>query len=155
VTAAPRHLVAAASVAAAVVAAAVVRPAVVVTEAGARPIVLLRGQSGRIRFVNSVTGRPVEIGFRVGTRFHDFAMRTDAATEEYYTSGLYALNEVASREATNALRFCSVTGVHLSVGFHELDARGGCLEVTLPWTPFSAGASSRPPSSGRSTTSGW
>ncbi len=150
-----RHVVAGASAAAAVLAAAVVRPAVVATDAGARVIVLLRGQSGRIRFVNSVTGRPVEIDFRVGTAFHDFAMRTDSATEEYYTSGLYAVNEVASRDSTSALRFCSVNGIHLSVGFHELDARDGCLEVTLPWTGFSAGSSSSWRSSGRSTTSGW
>ncbi len=150
-----RHLVAGASVAAAVLAAAVVRPAVVETDRGARTIVLLRGQSGRIRFVNSVTGRPVEIDFRVGTRFHDFVMRTDRATEEYYTNGLYAVNDVVSRDATAALRFCSVNGIHLSVGFHELDARDGCLEVTLPWTGFFGGPSSSSRSSGRSTTSGW
>ncbi len=149
-----RQVAAGAALAMAVLAAAVVRPAVVTTDGGARVLVLLRGQSGRIRFVNSVTGRPVEIDFRVGTRFEDFAMRTDPATEEYYTNGLYAVNAVVSRDATSALRFCSVSGIHLSVGFHELDARGGCLEITLPWTGFFGGPSSSSPSSGRSTTSG-
>jgi hypothetical protein len=151
---AARHLLVGVGLAAAGLA-WLVRPAVVETDGGSRLLVLLRGQSGKIRFVNSVTGRPVEIGFRVGTLFHDFAMATDRATEEYYTGGLYAVNEVASHESTNALRFCSMKGIHLSVGLHELDARNGCLEVTLPWTPFSGERSSSPRSSGRSTTSTW
>jgi hypothetical protein len=145
----------AAGLAAAGLAVAFVRPAVVATDEGTRLLLLVRGQSGRISFVNSVTGRPVEIRFRVGTLFHDFAMRTDAATEEYYTSGLYAVNDVVSRDATDALRLCSVAGIHLSLGFHDLDARDGCLEVTLPWTSSSDGPSSSSRSSARSTTSGW
>lgn len=132
-----------------------VRPARVTTEAGSSLVVLLRGQAGRIRFVNSVTGRPVEIDFHVGARFDRFAMKTDALTEQYYTGGVYAVNDVVSRDATDALRFCSMSGIHLSLGFHELDARGGCLEVTLPWTSSSAGPSTSSRSSGRSTTSGW
>ncbi len=132
-----------------------VRPAVATTEGRSRLLVLLRGQPGRIRFVNSVTGRPVEIGFRVGTRFHEFAMKTDRATEEYYTDGLYAVNDVVAHDSTNTLRFCSMKGIRLSVGFYELDARNGCLEVTLPWTSFSGERFSSWPSSGRSTTSGW
>ncbi len=134
---------------------AFLRPALATTDSGSRLLVLLRGQAGSIRFVNSVTHRPVEIDFRIGARFDRVAMRTDAATEEYYTSGLYAVNEVVSRDATAALRFCSVNGIHVSLGFHELDARDGCLEITLPWTGFFAGRSSSSRSSGRSTTSGW
>src|SRR5512146_1355893 len=101
--------------------AALVRPAVVTTESGTRLLLLLREQSGHIRFVNSVTGRPVDIAFRIGTRFSGFEMRTDPGTEEYYTSGLYPLNEVASRQSTGVLRFCSIQGMHLTLGFHELD----------------------------------
>lgn len=121
-------------------AAALLRPAVVRTDGGTRLLVLLRGQSGHVRFVNSVTGRPVDIAFRIGTRFSGFEMRTDPGTEEYYTSGLYAVNDVAARESTESLRFCSIEGMHLTLGFHELDVKGGCLEVTLRWTT-SSGAS--------------
>lgn len=112
----------------------VLRPAVATTEDGSRLLVLLRGQPGRIQFVNSVTGRPVAIRFRVGTRFDGFAMSTDPATEEYYTSGLYSMSDVVSKQSTNTLRFCSVKGIHLVLGFHELDVRNGCLEVKLLWT---------------------
>ncbi len=109
----------------------VVRPAVVTTEAGSRLLVLLRGQAGRIEFVNSVTGQPVQIRFRVGTRFDHFSMRTDPTTEDYYTNGVYAVNDVVSNQSTRSLRFCSVKGIHLDLGFHRLDVHGGCLEVHL------------------------
>ncbi len=108
------------------------RAAVVTTDHGARRLWVLRGQAGAIRFVNSVTGRPVEIDFRIGARFDRFAMRTDAATEEYYTAGLYPVNDVVSRDATAVLRFCSVAGIQLVLGFHHLDVKDGCLEVKLP-----------------------
>jgi hypothetical protein len=117
--------------------AAVVRPAVVRTEDGARLLVLWRGQSGRIAFVNSVTGRPVAIRFRIGNLFHGFEMRTDAVTEDYYTNGLYLVNDVVSGESTNALRFCSMKGIHLTLGSHELESSDGCLEVELLWTACS------------------
>ena len=118
-------------------AAVLLRPAIATTEKGSRLLVLLRWQSGRIQFVNSVTGRPVAIRFRVGTAFDRFAMTTDPATEEYYTNGVYRLNDVTSTQSTNALRFCSMNGIHLTLGFHDLDVRNGCLEVKLLWTPCS------------------
>lgn len=113
-------------------AAALVRPAVATTDTGSRLLLLVRGQSGSIRFVNSITHRPVEIDFRIGSRFERFDMRTDAGTEEYYSAGLYPVNDVASRDATRVLRFCSMAGMHLTLGFHELDIKDGCLEVKLP-----------------------
>jgi hypothetical protein len=112
----------------------VLKPAVVTTEDQTRLLMLVRWQSGQIRFVNSVTGKPVVIRFRVGGLFHDFAFRTDEATEEYYTSGLYALNEVVARDSTDTLRFCSVKGIRLTVGFYDLDVKDGCVEVRLLWT---------------------
>jgi hypothetical protein len=111
---------------------AFLRPALATTDSGSRLLVLLRGQAGSIRFVNSVTHRPVEIDFRIGARFDRFAMRTDAGTEEYYTAGLYAVNDVAAREATDVLRFCSMSGMHVTLGWSELDVKDGCLEVKLP-----------------------
>lgn len=117
---------------AALAALALVRPAVATTDSGSRLLVLLRGQAGSIRFVNSVTHRPVEIAFRIGARFDRFAMRTDPGTEEYYTAGLYAVNDVAARDATDVLRFCSMNGMHVTLGWTELDVKDGCLEVKLP-----------------------
>lgn len=109
------------------------KPAVVRTEDHSRLLVLLRWQSGQIRFVNSVTGRPVVIHFRIGSLFHDFAVRTDDTTEEYYTNGLYSLNEVVAKESTDILRFCSVRGIRLTLGCYDLDVKDGCLEVRLLW----------------------
>jgi hypothetical protein len=111
----------------------VLKPAVVKTEDHSRLLVLLRWQSGQIRFVNSVTNRPVVIHFRIGSLFHEFAVNTDAATEEYYTNGLYSLNKVVARDSTDVLRFCSVKGMRVTLGFYDLDVKDGCLEVRLLW----------------------
>jgi hypothetical protein len=109
------------------------KPAVVRTEDHSRLLVLLRWQSGQIRFVNSVTGRPVVIHFRIGGLFHDFAVKTDETTEDYYTNGLYSLNEVVAEESTDSLRFCSIKGIRLTLGFYDLEVKDGCLEVKLLW----------------------
>ena len=109
------------------------KPAVVKTEDHSRLLVLMRWQSGQIRFVNSVTRRPVVIHFRIGSLFHDFAVSTDETTEDYYTNGLYTLNEVVAKDATDVLRFCSVKGMRLKLGFYDLDVKNGCLEVKLLW----------------------
>ena len=110
------------------------KPAVVKTDNHSRLLVLLRWQSGDIRFINSVTGRPVAIHFRIGGVFRDFTVTTDETTEAYYTSGLYSMNEAVSKESTNTLRFCSIKGIHLTLGFYDLDLKGDCLEVRLLWT---------------------
>jgi hypothetical protein len=110
-----------------------IKPAVVRTEDHSRLLVLLRWQSGQIRFVNSVTGRPVVIHFRIGSLFHDFAVRTDETTEEYYTNGLYSLNEVVAEESTDMLRLCSIKGIRLTLGFYDLEVEDGCLEIKLLW----------------------
>jgi hypothetical protein len=112
---------------------AVLKPAVVKTEDHSRLLVLLRWQSGHIRFVNSVTNSPVIIHFRIGGLFHDFTVSTDEATKEYYTNGLYSLNEVVAKDSTDVLQFCSVKGIRLTLGFYDLDVKDGCLEVRLLW----------------------
>jgi hypothetical protein len=109
------------------------KPAVVKTEDHSGLLVLLRWQSGQIRFVNSVTRRPVAIHFRIGGLFHDFAVITDETTEDYYTNGLYSMNDVLAKESTDSLRFCSVKGMRLTLGFYDLDVKDGCLEVRLLW----------------------
>ena len=111
-----------------------VKPAVVRTDRDSRLLVLLRWQSGEIRFTNSVTGGPVAIHFRITGQFQDFAVTTNEATEAYYTSGLYSMNEALSTNATQTLRFCSIKGIHLTLGFYHFDVKNGCLEVKLLWT---------------------
>jgi hypothetical protein len=112
----------------------ILKPAVVHTDNHARLLVLFRGQSGVIRFVNSVTEKPVAIHFRIGSRFQDFSFVTDETTEAYYTSGLFSLNEAVSKESKEALRFCSMKGISLKLGFYDLHVKGGCLEAKLLWT---------------------
>ncbi len=109
------------------------KPAVVKTEDHYRLLVLLRWQSGQIRFVNSVTNRPVAIHFRIGGLFHDFVVSTDETTEGYYTNGLYKLNELVAKDSTDTLRFCSIQGIRLTLGFYDFDVKDGCLEVRLLW----------------------
>jgi len=113
---------------------AVVKPAILRTDNHARLLVLLRWQSGSVRFVNSVTERPVAIHFRVGSTFQDFSMDTDAGTEAYYTGGTYSINEALSAESRPRLRLCSIKGITVSIGFYELQLNDGCLEVKLLWT---------------------
>lgn len=113
---------------------AVVKPAIVRTDNHARLLVLLRWQSGTVRFVNSVTERPVAIHFRVGGTFRDFSVATDAGTEEYYTGGMYSMNEAISVESLPSLRFCSIKGISVTIGFYDIQLNDGCLEVKLLWT---------------------
>ncbi len=111
----------------------VLKPAVVKTEDHSGLLVLLRWQSGQIRFVNSVTGSPVVIHFRIGDLFHDFVMSTDETTEAYYTNGVYSMKEVLATDSTDTLQFCSVNGIKLTLGFYDFDVKDGCLEVRLLW----------------------
>jgi hypothetical protein len=112
----------------------ILKPALIKTDDHVGLLVLFRGQSGTIRFVNSVTARPVAIHFRIGGRFHDFTVATDETTEAYYTNGLFSLNEAVSRESTEVLQFCSMKGIFLSFGFYDFYLKDGCLEVKLLWT---------------------
>jgi len=111
-----------------------IKPAVVQTDGHARLLVLLRWQSGAIRFVNSVTGKPVAIRFRVGGRFRNFSVVTDETTEAYYTGGVYPMNAVLSGESVTILRYCSAKGISMTIGFYTLQVMDSCLEVKLLWT---------------------
>jgi hypothetical protein len=110
------------------------KPAVIRTENGTRLAALFRWQSGQIHFVNSVTGGPVTIRFRIGSRFQAFSFSTNETTEDYYTDGLYDLNRTVAKESTDRLRFCSVKGISLRIGFYTIFVKNGCLEVALLWT---------------------
>ena len=110
------------------------KPAVIRTDHDTRLAVFLRWQSGEIQFINSVTGRPVSIGLHIGRRFQAFSVLTDETTEAYYTNGTYDMNTRAAQESTDHLRFCSVKGISLRLGFYTYSIKDGCLEVTLLWT---------------------
>lgn len=112
----------------------VLKPAVVKLESGSRLLVLLRWQSGQIQFVNSVTEKPVTIHFQIRGLFQKFTVLTDETTEAYYTNGLYSMNEAVLRESTNTLKFCSIKGISLTLGFYSFSLKDGCLEVELLWT---------------------
>jgi hypothetical protein len=111
-----------------------VKPAVMKTDDGARLLILLRWQSGKITFVNSVTERPVAISFRIGSRFKEFYVITDDATDAYYTHGLYEINEAIKGDSMQSLRFCSMKGIAVVIGFYSVVVKDGCMEVSLLWT---------------------
>lgn len=113
---------------------ATVKPALVSTGQQTGLLVLMRWQSGQIRFINSVTQKPVLIRFRVGRVFQEFSVSTDPLTEAYYTSGTYSMSEAAAAEKTPVLRFCSIGGMSLKLGFYDIEIQDGCLEVRLLWT---------------------
>ena len=110
------------------------KPAQVVLGDRSTVVVFRRFQEGSIHFVNSVTQKPVTIHFRVRSVFSDFSMETDEETENYYTSGTYAIDPVLSRQTSSTLKLCSMQGIILSVGDDRWEIQDGCLEVTLLWT---------------------
>ena len=110
------------------------KPAVIRTDDETRLAFFFRWQSGHIRFVNSVTDQPVAIDFRIGRRFQAFSVCTDETTEAYYTHGLYDMNAAVAQNATDRLRFCSVKGISLNIGFYTISVKDGWLEVALLWT---------------------
>lgn len=110
------------------------KPARIIAGEYSSVVFFRRFQEGSIHFVNSVTSQPVTIRFRVLSVFSDFSMETDEETENYYTSGTYAIAPVLSRQKTSTLKLCSIQGISLSVGDDRWEIQDGCLEVTLLWT---------------------
>lgn len=110
------------------------KPARIIAGERSSVVFLRRFQEGSMRFINSVTLRPVTIRFRVHSVFSDFSMETDEETENYYTSGTYAIAPVLLRQKTSSLKLCSIQGISLSVGDDRWEIQDGCLEVTLLWT---------------------
>ena len=44
------------------------------------------------------------------------------------------MNEAVLKESTNTLKFCSIKGISLTLGFYSFYLKDGCLEVNLLWT---------------------
>ncbi len=113
-----------------------VRPVKIVRDRGTGFTVWLWAwQECRIRFVNSVTHRPVEMTFRTPWRFSGFSARTDPGTEEYYTAGGYSWNERLSKEHTRTLKYCSEVGIDIILGGSVFHEQGGCINLLLLWPP--------------------
>lgn len=110
------------------------RPVMIRTDDTTRLALLLRHQTGEIRFVNSVTGGPVEIRFTILDRFRNFSVSTDETTENYYSHGVYELNDAVAAESTASLKFCSMKGIALRLGFFTSTIQDGCLEADILWT---------------------
>jgi hypothetical protein len=112
-----------------------IRPVKIAGDHGSGLLWLWAWQIGRIEFVNSVTGRPVVIDFKLPWHFSGFSVRTDPGTEEYYTGGTYSWNERLSQEQTREIFYCSEVGVFLILGGKVFQEQGGCIRATLLW-PF-------------------
>lgn len=93
-------------------------------------------QTGRIEFINSITGRPVAIAFSLPWRFGGFTASTDPGTEEYYTSGEYAWNHRLAGEAAASLQCCSEVGISVRLAGRSFHEQGGCVRLCLLWPPF-------------------
>jgi hypothetical protein len=107
-----------------------------VEEEGKKTYLLLTPwDSGRVEFMNSVTGRPVLLEFRLVRGFQGFKAYTDPETEAYYTGGEYAWNQALAQERRRELRYCSQVGLALRLGGTWFPVEGGCLRVRLLWPP--------------------
>jgi len=110
-----------------------VRPVSIAGDHGPGTLWLWAWQKGRIEFINSVTGRPVVISFKMPWRFSGFSVRTDPGTEEYYTAGGYSWSKQLAQERTRSLHYCSEVGITMTLGGKVVHARGGCIRAALLW----------------------
>ena len=109
------------------------RPVIIRTDETSHLAVFPRRRTGEIRFVNSVTGMPVTINFVILDRFRQFSVQTDETTRAYYSHGVYDLDATLADEATTSLKFCSMKGMTLRLGFSTYTIQDGCLEAELLW----------------------
>jgi hypothetical protein len=112
-----------------------IRPVKIARDNGSSILWLWAWDKGRVEFRNSITGRPVIISFKMPWRFSGFLERTDPGTEEYYTAGVYDLNEQLLKERTSTIAYCSEVGITLTLGRNVYPEQGGCIRATLLW-PF-------------------
>lgn len=92
-------------------------------------------QDGSASFTNSVTNAPVRIDFRFVTGLDHFSMTTDEATEHYYTSGSYDIDQRLLGQRTDALQYCSMVGITVRLARRLFQVTDGCLEIKALWPP--------------------
>jgi hypothetical protein len=107
----------------------------IVGDQGSETLWLWAWQKGSVSFINSVTGRPVEIRFQIPWHFSWFSAQTDSGTEEYYTAGEYRWDRRLAQEHKKRLQYCSEVGITMILGGYVFRVRGGCLQASLVW-PF-------------------
>jgi hypothetical protein len=109
------------------------RPVRISRDHGSGIVWLWAWQKGQVVFINSVTGRPVNIRFKMLWHFDGFSARTDSGTEEYYTAGGYSWNERLAGEQTREITYCSEVGISLILGGKVYQEQGDCIRISLLW----------------------
>ncbi len=89
----------------------------------------------RIRFINSVTKRPVVISFRPIYYFGNFKMLTDKDTEDYYTSGSYPISFEFLKKEKRSFTSCSGLGLGLEIGESTFMVVSDCIHIKILWPP--------------------
>lgn len=110
------------------------RPVVITTDHGKAYYLFWSWDRGKVEFINSVTGAKVDISFSLWKDFNDFHMKTNEATENYYTNGSYDINERLKKERRTSLSFGSMKGMKLTLGDKVFNIRNESLKVELLWS---------------------
>ncbi|MEM2223183.1 MAG: hypothetical protein QXR02_07285 [Acidilobaceae archaeon] len=87
----------------------------------------------KILFINSITGAPVELSFKLGDVIRGEYIKTDEATMEYYSSGVLDVESNFRSYESKTLKFCSMLGFKIRVEnllFKlEREYKGVCVEL--------------------------
>ena len=106
----------------------------ITSDGGKKLFLFWSWNKGKIEFVNSVTGAKVDIYFSLTHDFNDFYMETNEETENYYTGGIYKINERLKNERRSALSFSSVKGIKLTLADKVFNIKNDSLKVELLWS---------------------
>jgi hypothetical protein len=110
------------------------RPVMITSDQGKAFFLFWSWDRGKVEFINSVTGGKVDISFSLSKDFNDFYMKTNEATENYYTDGTYNINERLKKERRTSLSFSSMKGMKLILGDKVFDIKNDSLKVELLWS---------------------
>ena len=110
------------------------RPVVITSDSGKAFYLFWSWDKGNVEFINSVTGAKVDISFSLSRDFNNFHMKTNEATENYYTDGTYDINERLKKERRTSLSFSSMKGMKLTLGDRVFDIKNDSLKVELLWS---------------------
>lgn len=111
------------------------RPVVITTDRGKAYFLFWSWDRGKVEFINSVTGAKVVISFSLSRDFNHFHMKTNEATENYYTDGTYDINKRLKKERRTSLSFSSMKGMKLTLGSKVFNIKNESLKVELLWSP--------------------
>lgn len=109
------------------------RPVRLTTYSNSKILFCWAWDRGNIEFINSVTGGRVNITFNLKNGFSHFEMNTDEKTEDYYTSGIYNINDILKKENRQKLNFCSIKGMDIKIGAHNIRVKNSCASLEVLW----------------------